>query len=117
MLGIITYSYALSYNYGLIMSFFIFPTRIILGKLGKRHLLKLPILFFLSFAANLFNSYSIVYVGSILFLIRYVFEYLMEFLLTHTITTNRILRRISHLIGAYLFFSMIAMRIVNFLRV
>ncbi|MBN2421807.1 hypothetical protein JXB41_01155 [Candidatus Woesearchaeota archaeon] len=115
-LGLITISYALSYKYGLILTPLFLPARIILGKLSKRHFIKLPILAILSILAYLFNSYNIAVLGFILFILRYFLEYLIDYLISGGIDTRRIPRRIGHLAASYVFFSFFGEFLVNFLR-
>jgi hypothetical protein len=115
-LGLIIFSYALDYRYGLFFALMMPLPRIILGKLERRHLLKMPILMALAFLADGFNFMPIAILGSALFVLRYVLEYAFDFALTGTISHRRFLRRVGHLIGAYLFFTALGVTLISFLR-
>ena len=111
-LGIITLSYSLNYGVGLILSLGLFPSRLILGRLEKRHFLKFPILILLAVLADVFSNYNIAILGFCLFVFRYILEYIIDFVITGAIDTRRIIRRILHIIAGQVYFSSIVFLVI-----
>jgi hypothetical protein len=114
-LGLIVFSYAFNYKYGVFFAFMMLIPRIILGKIEKRHLVKVPILIAIAFFADIFSFVDIAILGVLLFIVRYIMEYAFDFALTGAFSSSRMIRRIGHLAGAYIFFTMLAAPLVIFL--
>ncbi len=115
-LGLIVFSYALSYNYGFIFVALLLVPRIIIAKLQRRHLIKLPILIVLALLANFLNALPIQILGSMLFVLRYVLEYTLDFAMTGTVDMSRVPRRVIHLLAAIFFFAYFGDALVGILR-
>ena len=114
--GMIIFSHALGLIYGLWFIPFHFFTRIVLGKLKRKHFLKLPCLLLIPYLAGAFSSTELGTLGFFLFLMRYVLEYMLSFLLFRDIEIRRIPRRLLHLLGGYFILSKFGQFIVEVIK-
>lgn len=115
-IGLIIFCYTFTYKYAYLFAFMMFIPRIITGKIEARHLLKFPVLVILGYLAYFFNGVNIMLLGSVLFILRYILEYSISFAISGTIDTSRIIRRIGHLIAAFVFFTYFAPFLINYLK-
>ncbi|MBU0758668.1 MAG: hypothetical protein KKF44_11475 [Nanoarchaeota archaeon] len=107
VIGIILLSYWGYIGYVPVSMAFFFLSRFILGKLSKRHFLKIPVMVIIACLAMQLNHWNLGFLGVFLYFIRYLMEYLLEFILSGSISLDRIPRRVLHMIATYLFFAMI----------
>lgn len=115
VLGIITLSYALSPIYGVIMSLFIVINRIFFGTIEKRHLIKTLILMGISYLTSYLSNINFVLVAMFVYLLRYGLEYLVDYFL-RTLSFGRGAIRIFQTFTAFIFFKLIGIILVIFLR-
>ncbi|MBD3202778.1 hypothetical protein GF327_00655 [Candidatus Woesearchaeota archaeon] len=106
-IGIILCSYVYSPFIGMIIVLFLVINRIVFADLKKRHFIKIMFLLIICFLTNLLNNLSILLIGPLMFVLRYVMEYTLQLVVNKNIDLRKFPDRIiNSLVNFVIFYNL-----------
>ncbi len=104
-LGLIFLSFYSTPSYAFLFIYVGLLIRLILGRFQKHHLIKQGIMTFFVFILPVLKEYSLILIGTVFIILRYLIEFLVNLFVLREFNSDRLLIRFFNFISGFIFLS------------